>query len=460
MNVQDIRSKLDARLHSLEKEREALWMLWNRQDQQVILFDLLNPTLFYHAETKELFQYSTELWSNSKTVSPASVANLINLRCKPARVMAIEEEHRQVTNTVPLDSPDTLCDHLVTLFKNRIIYYDILQVGNSKFMNAEDPDAITAYISDKLIQTESGKQEISMEKATQDALQKILHPKPSDKGKSIGIDQIDRVFGGFKKDRLWVIGGESGTGKTAIVVEFIHRLCHFYNDEIAILFFSLEMSEDRIVRRLISRDAFISNDKMDQKFSTLSANDKININESGKKIMNYNLEIVYDSIDVLKMKARARRFALENKGKHLFIFLDHVGKVEGSTADIRQETIKVSACMKSFCTNYGATSFLLTQLKKEVGDGENLKKNFAKPHMGHIMESGAIRADADVVALLWRPDMYNKTIPFNGMDEWDCEGKFFILDTKNRDGQAPVDMLFNHRIMYNEISEPENPFAA
>src|SRR5690606_11141462 len=132
-----------------------------------------------------------------------------------------------------------------------------------------------------------------------------------------------------------------------------------------------------------------------------------------KKIKQFPLDIIYETLDSDNLKFYTRKWALKNKNKHIIIFLDHIGKVEHSSNDIRIETIKASASLKYFNIDYEATTFGLVQLKKELTDEKKYGSIYHKPNDSLIMESGSIKADSDNLILLWRPDMRFSDISYN-----------------------------------------------
>src|SRR5690606_35333068 len=108
-----------------------------------------------------------------------------------------------------------------------------------------------------------------------------------------------------------------------------------------------------------------------------------------------------------------------------------------------------------------ASVFPLTQLKKELTDSNSPanKASFHRPNDSHIMESGSLKADSDVVLLLWRPDMRYTHINYDGIENWDVRGKLFLLNYKNRDGQSPTDVIMGCDIKYNHLYDLDDPFS-
>jgi replicative DNA helicase len=451
------RPQLEARMKNVPLEHEVLHFIINKEDDRLLFFDSIKSAHFSDTFNQEIYDFLTDLHIDGYEVNYIGIISHVELRAKPSRLKSLIKTLKTIQDADITDTPDNMIMRITELHKNRVIYEGIIQDANRDFISNEPIDDIIANISNTLLHIETGRKELKTDEVTQDVVESILHPESEFPGKQIGIHDFDMIYGGVKEDTQFVIGGEPGSGKTAIVVDFVYRLCTRYPDDVAILFYSYEMSEKRIIKRLISRMTGLSNRRLDGIGTSLSATEKEDIINAGLDIRVMPLQIVYDTLDTTRLRLRARKFALQNKGKHLIYFLDHIGLIEGTEADIRKQTIKASGTMKSFCRDYGATTFVLTQLKKELASKENAR-NYHMPNPSHIMESGSIKSDADNVMLLWRPEMRFATIAYHTVEDWSTANKLIIINDKNRDGQAPTHIVTECDIKSNKIEDCKNPF--
>jgi replicative DNA helicase len=182
------------------------------------------------------------------------------------------------------------------------------------------------------------------------------------------------------------------------------------------------------------------------------------IKKAHAEIKKYPLEIVYATMNCHQLRLRMRRFALQNPDKHLVVVLDHLGLVQGDTADMRVNTIIASGVLKSFCVDYAATVINLTQFTKSADAPEN-KKIYYRPSMNFIMESGRVRQDSDIVILLWRPEIWFPFINYKGDENWETMGKMVWLVEKNRDGFAPCDIILGCNIGTNKLNNSAEVFG-
>ncbi len=456
-NASELFDQINARLYNYDLEKQILGHIINSEEDQVELLTNLRREHFNSTENGDLFDLIQGMFQTNHTISPVSVNTFIDLQVKDSHVKRIRKEFESIKNEKLTDSLFNSLSVLRELLKNRKIYSEILTKGSEMFCSNRPTDEIVEHIGSVLISIETGRAEPKTDDVTGDVVDEILGNKPVTKGLEIGLKDFDLQFGGVKKDRYYGIGAASGSGKTAILVDFIHRLCERHADKIKILFFSMEMSENRIVRRLISRATDLTDQQLEGRMKILNDQQRDDVAKAGKMVKGYPLEIVYQTMTTNQMRMRARKFALQNPGKHLIIMLDHIGLVNGATNDMRVNTILASSTMKSFAVDYKASVFVLTQFTKDSESNE-ARKYFYRPHMGYIMESGRIRQDADVILLGWRPEVWFQSIPYNGNPEWPTDGKYIMLNEKNRDGHAPNDIVLSAKVSTNKFEDSNETF--
>lgn len=389
----------------------------------------------------ELFDFMTEIFNSNRDLSKEGIKSVISLRGSNGRIKTLKDEVDRLSQFRVMESYGSLIERMKEVYKTRSFYNDVLVKGNALFSRNEPIDSLIEQISDSLMNIDSGRTKVELKTEAINVVNRLLDKQSAVKGLMTGLEEFDKETGGIKPDRYYTIGAESGAGKTAILIDFIERLASQHNDKIAILFFSMEMSEERIIQRLISRKTGLTNQRLEERGKSLNPSERTAISQAGKAISKYNLEIIYDVMNIPQMELAVRRFALQNKGKHLMIMLDHIGLVQGRTNDMRVNTINASSMMKGFCTKYKSSCFVLTQFTKEIDSKENTK-TYHRPHMGYIMESGRIRQDSDVVILLWRPETRFVHIRYKGDDQWKTAYRIVFLYEKIRDGFAPFDSIY------------------
>jgi replicative DNA helicase len=457
MSAADLLKNLQARLSNVKLEKEMISHCINFPEDQIEILTNLDAKFFSDPDCQETYRIIYDMFKDKMNISNDSVLSMIPLKAKTSDAERIANVVKELSGYILKDTVFNSMYLIKEFYRNRIIYNEILVKVNMMFTENVPIEEIIEHIAQSVMSVETKKKEEKTKTVVENVVDTILQSMQFEVGLDIGLTEFDVTYGGIKPDRYITIGAESGAGKTAIVIDMIERLCVRHSEKIAILFFSMEMSESRIIRRLISRKTGLSIEKLEQKLKRLSPENKALVKSAGDAIARYPLQIIYDTMTTHQMQLRARKFAMENPDKHLIIILDHIGLVSGSTSDMRVNTIQASTACKNFCRDYNATTFVLTQFTKEIDSSEQ-RKNFHMPHMGYIMESGRIRQDSDIVMLLWRPETRFVTIPYAGNPTWPTSGKMIILNEKNRDGQAPTHMIVAQDVATNTIKDQTNIF--
>jgi len=247
----------------------------------------------------------------------------------------------------------------------------------------------------------------------------------------IGIEGIDSSIS-IEPDRFIVIGGASGSGKTAFSVFLINKLCQLYSDSLYVLFISLEMSEIRVMMRLIS---LLSGKSIGE---LKAVKDKSFFEGYRDIISGYSLDIMYSTMDIPKLSAVLQGHINEAKRRNKIpvVFIDHFGEVSGlDEHTAKSNTDKITALCKDIARQ-GGICFGLTQLRKDLLDKRN-EGSYYKPSNGYIMNSQSVEARADVIMHLWRPEYHDVLEIIE--EEKDMirviatKGSVCIINDKNRD---------------------------
>ncbi len=457
-SASDLLKALHNRLSNVKLEKEILAHCIHVSEDQIEILTNLDQKHFFNIDHSLLFSILFEMFKARHDISGDSIKKMLVIKAKTSDIDGLTKLVDELISTKLKDTVFNSIFLIKELYRNRIVYSEIFQKANALFNENEPIDNVIDHISQAITAVDIMHKEKPTTDVVDNVVDSILNATEKDKGLSTGINDIDIQYGGIKPDTYITIAAESGVGKTAVLVDLIDRLCVRHSDKIAVLFFSMEMSESRIVKRFISRKTGMPVQKLAQKMRSLNGEERKLVEAAGVAIKNYPLEIIYATLNPAQMKARVRKFALKNPDKHLIILVDHIGLIEGEGNDLRVNTVKASSTCKTFCRDYQATTIVLSQFTKEIDSNEN-RKNYHIPHMGYIMESGRVRQDSDIIMLLWRPEIRFVTIPYGGDPEWKTEGKLIILNEKNRDGDAPTHMVLNQKIAINHIFNNNEPFS-
>ena len=257
----------------------------------------------------------------------------------------------------------------------------------------------------------------------------IYETKPEFTGIPSGFSDLDKLTSGFQASELIIIGARPGVGKTAIALSMAANISIKQKRPAA--FFSLEMSDQALMIRLLSSETGIDSNKIRTGFFTSSEFDTIL--SVGDRIHVAPLFIVdTPHMTMLNIQTMARMLRIQEKIE--IIFIDYIGLISSDNNQLqRWELIsQVSRSLKGLARELNIPVVALSQLRREA---EN-----QKPSLADIRESGSIEQDADMVMFLNRDRELDKTLDEQNKDE---AQPVQLMIAKNRNGPVgTVNLLF------------------
>lgn len=224
-----------------------------------------------------------------------------------------------------------------------------------------------------------------------------LHKKAGGlRGVPTGFKDLDDTLAGMQDSNLLILAARPGLGKTAMVLNIAQHIA--VNEELPVGFFSLEMSKEELVDRLLVNQADI--DAWRLKTGRLEEEDFSKLSEAMGELAEAPLFIDdTPALSVLEMRTKARRLMAEH-GLRLII-ADYLQLMRSPRQlDNRvQEVSEISQSLKNLARELKVPVLAVSQLSRAVE-----QRGSKKPQLADLRESGAIEQDADVVMFLWRPD--------------------------------------------------------
>lgn len=228
----------------------------------------------------------------------------------------------------------------------------------------------------------------------------------------------------LEPDDVMVVGGRPAMGKTAWAMSLIRNLV--FNKDKKVLFFSLEMAKDRIMRRLISLLTNIDSNKIKYGQCTDTELRKIKSIQSNDL---WNNLIIFDGSHTTQ-DILTEVNSVNNEIEIDLIVIDYLQKITASKSDNRyQEVTRISNDIKRMVMSKRIPCIALAQLSRDVG------KTGKRPSLPDLKESGEIEQDASIVSFLHRPEYYGETISESG-ESLESIGEF--ITAKNRDGSIGI----------------------
>ncbi|MCX5885440.1 MAG: replicative DNA helicase [Proteobacteria bacterium] len=259
----------------------------------------------------------------------------------------------------------------------------------------------------------------SVLKESMKTIERLYERKEFVTGVPTGFGELDRLTAGLQPSELIVVAGRPSMGKTAFCLNIAQYAAIEANIPVAI--FSLEMSKEQIALRMICSEGRVDAHRLRRGFL-----DK----EDWKKLITAidvlsQAPIFIDdtpALTALEMRAKARRLKAEHNLGLLIVDYLQLMRGRGSSDNREQEISDISRSLKALAKELNLPIVALSQLNRRVEDRPN-----KRPQLADLRESGAIEQDADVIAFIYREELYNRS------DE-DVKGIAEILVGKQRNG--------------------------
>lgn len=220
---------------------------------------------------------------------------------------------------------------------------------------------------------------------------------------------LDKLTAGFQPSDLIIIAARPSMGKTALALSIARNVAMVGGIPVGV--FSLEMSKEQLAMRLLCAEARVDSHKIRTGF--LSQQECVKMLNAAGKFMDTPMYIDdTPAISVLELRAKARRMKAD-RGLGLVV-VDYLQLMQGRQGVERreQEISDISRSLKGLAKELNVPVIALSQLNRKVEE-----RNQKRPLLSDLRESGAIEQDADVIAFIYRDEVYNKDSPDKGIAE-------------------------------------------
>lgn len=243
-------------------------------------------------------------------------------------------------------------------------------------------------------------------------------------GVPTGFTELDRLTAGFQPSDLIILAGRPSMGKTAFALNIAQHAA--IDNSICVAIFSLEMSKDQLALRMLCSEARVNAQKVRTGFLSERDWPKL-INAVGH--LSEAPVFIDDTpaLSVMEIRAKARRLKSKHDLGLLLVDYMQLMRGRGRNESREQEISEISRSLKAMAKELNVPVVALSQLNRKVEDRPN-----KRPQMADLRESGAIEQDADVIAFIFRDEVYNRSEdnPNRGMAE--------IIVAKQRNGPIGI----------------------
>ncbi len=402
--------------HSIEAERSVIGSMIMDKDAITSASEIITGEDFYQNQFGILYDAMLELYNEGKPVDLVTLQDKIKEKDIPEELCSIEFI-RDLISSVPTSAN---VKYYAGIVKEKSVLRRLIKItegiSNDAYMSKDKLEVILENAEKQVfdvVQNRSTGDFTSIKDVVIQSLASIesaARNKGSVTGVSTGFYDLDYKTAGLQPSDLIIVAARPSMGKTAFVLNIAENVAVKNNTTTVI--FSLEMSKDQLVKRIIAMNAKVDSQAM--RTGDLQDDDWLKIVESARDIGSSNL-IIDDtpSITVQELRSKCRKLKLErNLGLVIIDYLQLMSGGSKKSESKQQEVSEISRSLKAVAREINAPVIALSQLSRAVEQRPD-----KRPMMSDLRESGAIEQDADVIMFIYRDDYYNKESKDAGVSE-------------------------------------------
>jgi replicative DNA helicase len=418
---------------SLEAEESILSAILVANDTLPEILEILSPKDFYRSSHQKIFTAITELFSRNDPIDLVTLTNILRERGWLEEIGGATYLANLV-DTVPLA---VNAQHYAKIVHDKACLRQLIEKSNAIakrcFEDRGDVENVIDYAESSIFEISENKIKPAFYpigkiiEVNIDALEERQGNKALVTGVATGYTKLDELTAGLQKSDLIILAGRPGMGKTAFALNIAKNSAVDTNIPVAI--FSLEMSKEQLSFRMLSSEARIDSSRLRRGFIT--QDDWIKITDAAGFLSQAPI-FIDDSpnITVLEIRAKSRRLKMENDIG--LIIIDYLQLMKGRISAERRdlEISEISRSLKALAKELNIPVLALSQLNRKLEE-----RSDKRPQLADLRESGALEQDADVVAFIYRDELYNKD------ENNPNKGKAEIILAKQRNGPTGTAIL-------------------
>jgi replicative DNA helicase len=401
------------------------------------VLEVLSPSAWYREAHRKIFQAMIELSEVNEAIDQVTVSECLRRRNELeqiggaaylAKLVAQVPTAANVRHHAKIVQEKALLRNLIT------VATDIVASG---YRDSEKVEDLIDQAERSIFEIAERKMRPSfvpvreIVKASFETIERLYEKKERVTGVPTGFTDLDEMTSGLQPSDLIIVAGRPSMGKTALALSIAQYAAIEKRETVAI--FSLEMSKEQLVLRMLCSEARVDAHKLRSGF--LGRTDWPKLTSAAGRLAEAPIYIDDSpAMTVLEMRAKARRLKAE-RGLGLVI-VDYLQLMRGrGGADNREQEISdISRSLKALAKELAIPVIALSQLSRAV----ETRGGDKKPQLSDLRESGAIEQDADVVMFIFREEVYRQTEENRGIAD--------ILLRKQRNGPTgEIQMAFIDR---------------
>ena len=414
---------IDTSLHkvppqNLEAEQSVIGgILLDNQALNSVL-EILDADAFYSEAHRKIFAAIVELYDKNEPSDLITLSNILKSKNQLDQTGGVSYLSSLADN-VPSAAN---ISHYSKIVKEKAILRRLIgtatEILNKSYNSAADIDTVLDEAEHAIFEISENKIRPAFSpfkdiiKESVKTIEKLYERKELVTGVPTGYEKIDDITSGLQKSDLIIIAGRPSMWKTAFALNIAQYAALEANTAVAI--FSLEMSKEQLALRMLSAEARVDSQRIRRGF--LGESDWPRLISAAGRLSEAQIFIDDSSaISALELKAKARR--LKSEVDLGLIILDYLQLMRSGSyreTSREQEISEISRSLKALAKELSVPVIALSQLNRKLEDRTN-----KRPQMADLRDSGAIEQDADLIAFIYRDEVYDKSEenPEKGMAE-------------------------------------------
>ena len=419
--------------HSIEAERCALGCMLLDADCILTVSELVRPKDFYSPDHEEVFEAILQLFERGQPVDIITVSEQLALRG------TLDKTGGLPFLAAMADSVPTTANarHYAKIVEEKAILRRLIQASREIQENCYKPDRQADDILDEaeksifnLVQRRNTRGFIHIKDVlveTFDRLEELYNSKGHITGIPTGFVDLDYKTSGLQNSDLILIAARPAMGKTAFVLNIAQYAAVHKGIPVAI--FSLEMSKEQLVNRMLCSEVMVDSHKM--RTGKLEDEDWQKIAMALGPLSEAPIYIDdTPGATVMDIRTKCRKLKLEKNLGLVIIDYLQLMQARGRSESRQQEISEISRSLKILAKEINVPVVTLSQLSRAPE-----ARSDHRPMLSDLRESGAIEQDADIVMFLYRDDYYNP--------ETDKKNIAEVIIAKHRSGSTgTVELLW------------------
>ena len=418
---------------SIEAEESVLSAVLIDNDALIDIIEKISPEDFYRTSHQKIFAAMSELFSRNEPVDLVTLTNILRERGWLEEIGGATYLANLV-DTVPLA---VNAQHYAKIVHDKACLRRLIVKSNAIakrcFEDHGEVDNIIDFAESSIFEISDNKIKPSFFPIGEiiedniDALEERQGNKALVTGIATGFTKLDELTAGLQKSDLIILAGRPSMGKTAFALNIAKNAA--VDDSSAIAIFSLEMSKEQLSFRMLSSEARIDSSRLRRGFIT--QDDWIRITDAAG-ILSQAPIFIDDSANISVMEIRAKARRLKREHNIGLVIIDYIQLMKGRASAERRdlEVSEISRSLKALAKELNVPVLALSQLNRKLEE-----RSDKRPQLADLRESGALEQDADVVAFIYRDELYNRE------ENNPHKGKAEIILAKQRNGPTGTAIL-------------------